>query len=224
MGSTGCVIYNNDKVITKVRGELSFYTDGDFNMGGIEKLKDYCTKYDMQMVLNDPYHFSMEFNWDIKNEINGYYCEDLFYKLRDVFEHIGCEVRSHRLDVMRNVINMFDKFIHDGIFSRKQFFCSSLGGNYEDTEIWYEVLETADKVIPAPRVDKEEIHHIIYNLMLQTKGLGITTNDICYFTMGKNHYDEELVTEVVGKMVKHEEITTMFRDDGTLVYVWGRLR
>ena len=59
----------SNQIITRVTGKFNFYTDGDYNMGGIEKLKDYRTKYDMTMIDDNPYDISILFDWDIKNEI-----------------------------------------------------------------------------------------------------------------------------------------------------------
>lgn len=217
------VTYTSDKIITKVHGKFCFYTDGDYNMGGIEKLKDFCIRYDMNMVDDNPYCTVISFAWDIKNEISGYYCEDLFYKLRDVFERIGCQASSHKLYVTKSLIDMFSNVVDNGIYKHKPSFYDSLSGNYEGTEIFYQVMETAGKVVPTPKNDKEHIYHIIYNLIVGAKELGITMKDILYFTQEKQSYSKEEVIKVVEYMLNHKMITNKFRKDGILIYTKGRL-
>ena len=219
----GSVKYGSNQIITRVTGKFNFYTDGDYNMGGIEKLKDYCTKYDMTMIDDNPYDISILFDWDIKNEIAGLYCEDLFYKLRDVFEKIGCQASSFKLYVMKDLVNMFTDVVDNGIYKHKANYYGSMGGQYDGTEISYQVLETSDRVVPAPQNSKEDIYHIIYNLIVRTKGLGVTMKDILYFAQEKQNYSKEEVIKVVEYMLNHKIITNKFREDGILIYTWGRL-
>ena len=47
--------------------------------------------------------------------------------------------------------------------------------------------------------------------------------DILYFAQEKQNYSKEEVIKVVEYMLNHKIITNKFREDGILIYTWGRL-